>query len=205
MRKRQTTVVIGAGVHVALLRGINVGGKHKLKMAELVGLFEAMGCAEVRTYIQSGNVVFRAGAQVARTVAADLAQALERDHGYSVPVVTRTAAELAAVVAERPFLGGDVDPKHLHVAFLAKRPTAAAVARLDPGRSPPDSFVVSGREVFLCCPNGMARTRLTNAYLDATLGTVSTVRNWRTVLTLAEMSGERSAGGRPRPTGRGDS
>jgi uncharacterized protein (DUF1697 family) len=194
MRVRQTTVVIGTGVHVALLRGINVGGKHKLKMAELVGLFEAAGCADVRTYIQSGNVVFRAAAQVARGIAEEIAGAIAREHGYAVPVVTRTAAELAAVVAENPYLNGDgdavVDPKHLHVAFLAKRPTAAAVAKLDPERSPPDSFVVSGREVFLCCPSGMARTKLTNAWLDSTLGTVSTVRSWRTVLTLAQRCGE---------------
>jgi len=189
MRKRAMTVVNKSGVYVALLRGINVGGKNKLLMKDLVGLFEREGCADVRTYIQSGNVVFRAGASLAKGQVAGIADAIERMCGFAVPLVMRTAAELAAVVRENPFLESGADPEHMHVAFLAEKPEAARVAALDPERSPGDAFVVSGRELYLHCPNGMARTRLSNAYLDSTLGTTSTVRNWRTVVTLAEWSG----------------
>lgn len=195
MRQRQTTVVLGSSTHVAFLRGINVGGKNKLPMKALAELFKEAGCTDVRTYIQSGNVVFRVGSSLVKLVQTSVGEAIERQYGYVVPVVTRTAAALAAALEENPFLKapGEVDPSHLHVAFLAKKPTAKQVAKLDPERSPSDAFVVSGREVFLHCPNGLARTKLTNAYLDSTLGTTSTVRNWRTVSKLVEMCGEESA------------
>jgi uncharacterized protein (DUF1697 family) len=175
-------------VHVALLRGINVGGKNKLPMKDLACLFEDAGCREVRTYIQSGNVVFQAPPRVADTLAGRIADAIERRFGFRAPVVLRGAAELAAVARSNPFLarGGDAD--RLHVMFLASAPTKAQVGALDPQRSPPDEFVVRGREVYLSLPNGAARTKLTNAWFDAKLGTVSTGRNWRTVLQLAEMA-----------------
>ncbi len=184
------TVVMNKRVFVALLRGINVGGKNKLSSEELVGLFEEVGCDRVRTYIQSGNVVYRAGSHLTKAVPAAVVAAIERDYGFSVPVVTRTAAELAAVVEENPFVVGGEDPKTLHVAFLADRPSVTQVSQLDPSLSPGDQFVVSGREVYLHCPNGLARTKLTNAYLDSTLGTVSTMRNWKTVNVLAQWSAE---------------
>ena len=178
--------------HVALLRGINVGGKNKLPMRELVTIFEAAKCTDVRTYIQSGNVVFRAPATLAKRLPVQLADAIDKRFRFRVPVVLRTARELRAVADHNPFLRGGSEPSALHVAFLADRPPAAAVRRLDPERSPPDRFAVRGREIYLCCPNGMARTKLTNQYLDATLATTSTVRNWRTVLELVAMAAGRS-------------
>ncbi len=190
MANRRKTVVMEKIAFVALLRGINVGGKNKLPMKALVGLFEEAGCRDVRTYIQSGNVVYRAGSHLGKAVPASVAKAIERELGLQVPMVIRTAAELAAVVQENPFLKQGVDPKFLHVAFLAGKPTKAQVRALDPERSPRDEFVVSGRELYLHCPEGMARTKLTNAYLDSKLETVSTVRNWKTVNVLAEWSGE---------------
>lgn len=190
MANRRKTVVMDKAIFVALLRGINVGGKNKLPMRELVAVFESVGCDQVRTYIQSGNVVYRAGSHLSKAVPAAVTRAIEQDYGYAVPVVTRTAAELAATVAENPFLSDGADPKSLHVAFLADKPSAAQVRLLDPERSPGDKFVVSGREVYLQCPNGLARTKLTNAWLDKSLGTVSTVRNWRTVGTLSDWAAE---------------
>ena len=100
----------------------------------------------------------------------------------------RTADELEKVVKRNPFNKIGADPKRLHVSFLENRPSASAVRGLDPDRSPPDEFVVSGREIFLYCPNGVARTKLTNQYFDSKLRTVSTVRNWKTVLKLVELA-----------------
>lgn len=174
--------------HVALLRGINVGGKNKLPMAALVELCEAAGCRDVRTYIQSGNVVFRAPARLRARLAAELRAELERRHGLVVPVLLRDAQALARLLERNPFLRPGADSAALHVVFLADAPSARARAALDPRRSPPDEFVVDGSEVFLRCPNGMARTKLTNAWFDAQLATTSTVRNWQTVLRLAEMA-----------------
>ncbi len=175
----------------AFLRGINVGGKHKLPMSELRAFFAELGARDVRTYIQSGNVVFRAEEAVARELAADFERRAEARFGFPVPAVVRSAPELRAVLAGNPFLADraadDADAKALHVLFLASEPDPAAVAGLDPERSAPDAFAVQGREIYLHLPNGMARTRLTNAYFDRALGTTSTGRNWRTVRTVAAM------------------
>lgn len=176
------------GCHVALLRGINLGGKNKLAMRDLVGLFAAAGCTDVQTYIQSGNVVFRATEAVAATLAGTIRAAIEREHGLKVPVVLRAAEELGRVAQVNPFLGRDGDTEALHVMFLDGAPSAAAIASLDSRRSPPDEFVVVGREVYLRCPNGLGRSKLGNDYFDRKLATISTVRNWRTVLRLIAMS-----------------
>ncbi len=173
------------GVHIALLRGINVGGKNSLPMKDLVAMFLAAGCVDVETYIQSGNVVCRASAALAKRVPATIEAAILKGFGYRIPVVMRTADEWGDVVRSNPFVKAGADVGTLHVAFLAGAPGADRVATLDPLRSRPDEFQVRGRDIFLRLPNGVARTKLTNAYFDAKLATVSTVRNWRTVLMLA--------------------
>jgi uncharacterized protein (DUF1697 family) len=172
---------------VALLRGLNVGGRNVLPMEELKGLFADAGCADVRTYIQSGNVLFTATAALARRLPRLLSEAIATGFGHQVPVVVRSADELREVATRNPFPEAAAAPKRLHVAFLAEAPTPAAVKALDPARSPPDAFVVRGREVYLSLPNGVAGTRLTNDYLDRTLATVSTLRNWRTVKELVAL------------------
>jgi uncharacterized protein (DUF1697 family) len=161
------------GKHIALLRGINVGGKNPLPMKKLVKMFEKAGCTDVKTYIQSGNVVFES--KNPNRIAAVL----------KMPVVLRTAEELARVVTKNPW------PKSvdiLHVAFLADEPKKATVDALDPKRSPGDEWIVTGRDMYLRLPNGVGKTKITNAWLDAKLETTSTLRNWRTVLKLVEMS-----------------
>lgn len=175
---------------MALLRGINVGGKNSLPMKTLGALFTDAGCHDVGTYVQSGNVVFRGTPSLARRIPSVIEKAISDQFGLRVPVVTRTAAELRDVVNGNPFLPKETDTRMLHVAFLAAKPTAAQVDALDPDRSPPDEFTVRGREIYMRLPNGVARTKLTNAYLDAKLGTTSTLRNWRTVLKLLELAGD---------------
>ena len=176
-----------ASVHVALLRGINVSGKNKLPMGDLVSIFERVGCRDVETYIQSGNVVFRAKEATARRVPARVQRAVADEFGYQVPVVARRAVELRNAARANPFLKENLEHKSLHLAFLAHEPKAAQVATLDPNRSPPDRFVVRGRDIYLCCPKGLARSKLTNKYFDSKLETTSTLRNWNTVLRLVEM------------------
>jgi uncharacterized protein (DUF1697 family) len=178
-----------AETHVALLRGINVGGKNLLPMKDLAALFESAGCGDVRTYIQSGNVLFAAKPALAGRISALVTKAIARDFGFSVPVVTRSADELRRVAGANPFLRSGVDLAALHVAFLLDEPSAERVAGLDPKRSPPDEFRVLGREIYLRCPTGMAKTKLTNAYFDSKLATVSTARNWNTVNKLIELAG----------------
>ena len=140
--------------HVVLLRGVNVGGKNRMPMAELTARLTELGCADVRTYIQSGNAVVGAGAALAKRLPTAVAAAIAARLGLTVPVIVRTAVELAAAARANPFLARGADPKTLHVGFLAHAPSAAAIAALDPARSPPDAFEVRGRELYLCLPNG---------------------------------------------------
>jgi len=172
---------------VLLLRGVNVGGKNRLPMSCLQTVCEEAGCREVRTFIQSGNVVCSAPPKQVAALPGQISRRLLERFGLTVPAVLRTAPQLRAAVAGNPFLADGADPDQLHLVFLADRPSAAQVAALDPERSPPDRFAVRGREVYLCVPQGMAKTRLTSAYLDGTLGTVGTARNWRTVSTLLSL------------------
>ena len=178
-----------SGVYIALLRAINVGGTKKLLMAELRAMFEGVGCTDVRTYIQSGNVVFRAEPALAARIPGLIEANIATTKGFQVPVVTRTAAELDAAVRGNPFLAAGADPAQLHVGFLAEAPSAARIAELDPDRSPRDAFEVRGREVYLHFPNGTARSKLTVDYFDRVLGTTVTIRNWRTVGKLVDMAG----------------
>lgn len=177
-----------SGTHIALMRGINLAGKNRLPMEGLSALFTDAGCTDVRTYVQSGNVAFQAGPELARRIPRLIETAISDQFGLRVPVVTRTATELRKVAQANPYLAGEKDTSTLHVAFLAAKPTAAQIKGLDPDRSPPDEFTVRGREVYLRLPNGVGRTKLSNAYLDSRLGTTSTLRNWRTVLKLIEMT-----------------
>lgn len=175
-------------VHVALLRGINLAGKNRLPMRDLASMFEEAGCGSVTTYIQSGNVVFEAPPALARRIPVLIESAISDSFRIKVPVITRAGSELQKLVRANPFLRAGADVDKLHVAFLADRPAAARVKALDPDRSPPDEFQVRGREVYLLCPNGYGRSKLTNGYFDSTLSTKSTVRNWRTVLKLLELA-----------------
>ena len=185
VRQSESPVTTTEQRYVALLRGVNVGGKNKLPMADLRDIFTAAGCAVVQTYIQSGNVVFEAAQDLAGWVPEIVTRAIRQQFDYEIPVVARSSDELQQVAASSPF-DTSGDPRFLHVAFLEDT-SAEAVSRLDPERFPPDAFAVRGRNVYLHYPNGVARSKLTNDYLAAQLQTTSTMRNWRTVLTLLEM------------------
>jgi uncharacterized protein (DUF1697 family) len=173
--------------YVAFLRGINVGGKNKLPMRDLRDLFTEAGCEDVRTYIQSGNVIFRAEPGVITSLPDTVTAQIAKRYGHRTPIVVRTAARMDDMIRQNPFIAQGADEDELHVLFLAGKPDAQRIAALDPDRSPPDAFVVRGEEIYLRLPNGMGRTKLTNDYIDRTLATTSTARNWRTVMKLRAM------------------
>ena len=174
-----------SGFQVALLRGINLGAR-QIPMKKLAEMFAEAGCRDVKTYIQSGNVIFKA-ANPSRAIA-QIGKALAARFRFDVPIVTRNAAELRDVTESNPFLRAGKDAAKLYVVFMADQPEKSRVAALDPARSPPDEFTVRGREIYLYCPNGLGRTKLSNQYFDTKLATTSTVRNWRTVQKLLDMA-----------------
>ena len=171
--------------HIALMRGINVGGNNKLPMKELARLFTEAGCRDIHTYIQSGNVVFDPAGRDLKKVAAHVEHGIRMEFGFDSPVVLRTEDEMLKAVADNPFPG---DEEILSVVFLSGVPAPEAVAALDPARSPGDRFIVRGGEIYLHLPNGLGKSRLTNTWFDSKLKTVSTIRNWKTVLRLVEMA-----------------
>src|SRR5450759_3526992 len=120
-------------------------------MKDLVRLFADAGCADVRTYIQSGNVLFQASPAIAEGLPGLIAKGIGDRFGYRTPVVLRTVEELGRSIRDNPFLDAEAPESWLHVLFLASHPEAHRVAALEPLRSPPDAYVVRGREIFLQC------------------------------------------------------
>jgi uncharacterized protein (DUF1697 family) len=168
--------------YVSLLRGINVGGRAKVAMADLREIYVDLGLADVTTYIQSGNVVFTSDLR-ARDLTARIEAGIEKSLSMTVRVMVRTAKELNRIVDANPF--PDVDVSRLYVAFLSETPTAAGVERLaafDAGR---DEFKVAGKQIYLHYPDGAGRARLP---VERASGVAATVRNWRTVNKLIELS-----------------
>lgn len=176
-----------ATTFVALLRGVNVGGANRLTTAALQAAFAGAGGREVVTLLQSGNVVFDAPIDEGEAIAARVRASIARVADIDAPIVLRDGECWRRLAAGNPFLVAGADAGALHAACLSATPSAERVARLEPDRSPPDAFVVVGADVYLHLPNGVARSKLTNAWFDARLGVVSTIRNWRTVTKLAAM------------------
>lgn len=178
-------------IFISLLRGINVGGQRNVPMAELREVYSAAGLRKVKTYIQSGNVIFESPETEEAALVSGLEGQIAASFGFPVSVVIRNLEEWRRLARRHPFSEG-ADPAHLHVACLAEEPGANAVRDLAAVDARGDRFKVVGREVYLHCPNGMARTKLNNATLERKLGTAATMRNWKTVGKLLEL-GEAAA------------
>ncbi|MBM0238547.1 DUF1697 domain-containing protein [Micromonospora sp. ATA32] len=173
--------------YAALLRGVNVGTT-RIGMADLRRLVADLGHDDVRTYLQSGNVVFDSTSADAGKLARGIEGAIAEELGLTVPVLVRTGAELAKVTGGNPYAGQD-DPTKLLVAFLAAAPARAKVAALAVPGGENVEFTVVGREIYLHFPGGgYGRTRFTNAYLEKKLDVVATTRNWKSVRALAELT-----------------
>jgi uncharacterized protein (DUF1697 family) len=179
---------------VALLRGINLGARNKISMGDLKALFADLGAEDIETYVQSGNVLFTSAGERDDLVRA-IEQEIQSRLGLAVKVLLRTDAELAKLVADNPFADAEPDAVKLHVTFLAERPDRSRAGALDEEQFAPDRFHVTRDAVYLHCPNGYGRSKLSNAYFEKQLGVAATTRNWRTVTRLAS-SGKR---GSPKP------
>ena len=177
-------------VWVGLLRGVNVGGSNRLPMAELRASVESLGYDDAATYIQSGNVVFRSDDDEL-TIVDRLRGVLADRHGLTVPVVVRTAAQLADVVGRHPFDEGATEPKFLHVAFLDRVPEPAAVDGLEPDAWAPDRWAVDGRELFLAYPSGSGRSKMTIDRFERPWGVSATARNLNTIAMLVAVTAAR--------------
>lgn len=173
--------------HVVLLRGVNLG-KRRVSMPELRRLVEGLGYADVSTYVQSGNAVLTSKTNDESRIAAELEDELTGALGFAVPVIVRSRADLAEVVAHNPFPGAASDPTKVHVTFLAEPLEPARLGHIDLTEFAPEEFATRKREVYLSLPNGMGRSKLAVAVEKALRGS-GTTRNWRTVTALLDIVG----------------
>ncbi|MDV9175737.1 DUF1697 domain-containing protein [Streptomyces sp. W16] len=177
--------------YAALLRGINVGGNKKLPMAELRTLLEGLGHGDVRTYLQSGQAVFASGHGDEESLAAELAQAIEKRFGFTVDVIVRDHAYLTAIAENCPFPAAELEAKQLHVTYYSLPVTEDRFAELDQPARLPEEFRLGDRALYLYAPEGLGRSRLAVelARPRFTKGLIATTRNWNTVLKLVELTG----------------
>jgi uncharacterized protein (DUF1697 family) len=177
--------------YIALLRGINIGPHKRMKMEKLRASCEGLGFAGVKTYIQSGNVIFRAPKSSPAALSKRLGDCIVRDFGFSAEVISRTREELKATIDGNPFMKErNLDLSKLHVLFLAEAPAAAALKKLQELTLAPDRTRSSENEIYFYFPNGVSGSSLWKRPLERLTGVAGTMRNWKTVNKLYEMAME---------------
>lgn len=173
---------------VALLRGINVGGKNKIAMADLRDMFAAVGFPDAKALLQTGNIVFQPGRQSPSALEKSLEKHSAQRLGLSVDYFVRTAADWSRIIAANPFAAeAKKDPSHLIVMALKDAPDAKSVKALQAAVKGPETVRAKGRELFIYYPAGIGTSKLTNAVIERLIGLSGTARNWNTVMKLEQM------------------
>ncbi len=177
--------------YIAMLRGINVGGHNKMPMERLRSICEGLGLKQVRTLIQSGNLVFEAAKCNPDSLSARIEKKILSEFGFEVRVITRTPEEVGRVIERNPFpKESKTEPGKVYVAFLAEVAKPDALKNLE-SKATADERVQRGeREVYLYYRNGMGQAKLTSNVLERVLAVAATARNWNTVTKLYEMAGK---------------
>lgn len=175
--------------YIALFRGINVGGKRSLPMQSLKAILEQLGCRQIKTYIQSGNVVFQHAEVDRAQFAGQIGAEIEKTHAFRPHVLLLTVNTFEQAIALNPFPEVAAKPKTLHVSFLAEEPGSPDLAGLESLKTENERFALIGRLFYLHAPDGIGRSKLA-ARIEKALGVPATDRNWRTVLKIMEMAKE---------------
>ena len=176
--------------YIAILRGINVGGRRKILMADLKNLFSKLGFKEIKTYIQSGNVIFQStkkedNIKLSKTIE----QAILENYAFEVPVIIRTVSEWNQVISNNPFLKKNkIDTERLHLTFLKELPKIEQVEKIKSYDYPPNKFEIINKNVFIYCAGKYSDSKYTNKFFESKLKVSATTRNWKTVLKLSELS-----------------
>jgi len=174
---------------IAILRGINVGGKRKILMADLKSMFEKMKFSNVRTYIQSGNVIFDLTKEIGNSELANkIEKGIKKEFGFDVPIIVRTPKEIETSINQNPFYKDKTNIIHLHLTFLNKKPAAENQEKAESHNYDPDNFKIIEKDVFIYCKEKYHQSKLTNNFFEKKLKVNATTRNWKTVLKLQELS-----------------
>jgi uncharacterized protein (DUF1697 family) len=175
---------------ICFLRGINVSGKNMIKMNDLTALFKKLGFSDVSTYLQSGNVVFRSDKSLSEKNTHDkIKKGIANEFGMDVPVLIKSGEELSEILRRNPFMEEKgIEADKLHVTMLDSVPGKDKTDLLFKSDFSPERFAVSGKDIFLYCPDRYGRAKLNNNFLEKKLGVTATTRNWRTITNLIEMT-----------------
>lgn len=175
--------------YISILRGINVSGQKLIKMDDLRKLYETLGFQNVTTYVQSGNVVF-CGDEASLTDLEDkIKQQIQEDFGFEVPVMVLTIDKLKQIIESNPFLtDADKEQTHFHVTFLASKPIPYNNDVIENKKTGGEAIAFSDNAIYLYCPDGYGRTKLTNTFIESKLKVVATTRNWKTTNELLNIA-----------------
>ena len=171
--------------YISMLRGINVSGRKKIHMEELKALYQSLAFKNVQTYIQSGNVIFASSESDISKLTAGIEKKIKQAFGFEVLVFIRTKEDLQKLIKKNPFAGEDEGK--LYVTFLSDQPKNFPTEEINKIRDKAELFFHSSREIYLFCPNGYGRTKLSNTYFERKLKAPATTRNWKTVNMLFSM------------------
>ena len=177
---------------ISILRGINVSGQKKILMADLKALYESLEFREVKTYIQSGNVVFKSDSKFSDI---QLAKKIEKEisakYNFEVPVIIRSMEELKKIIIQNPFTKEkNIDLKKLHVTFLSETPAKEKLEQIKEVDFSPDKFIIKEKEIYLHVPNSYGETKLSNKFFENKLKVTATTRNWNTVNKLFDLASQ---------------
>jgi len=175
--------------YIALFRGINVGGRNRLPMRELVEVLEELGLQDVKTYIQSGNVIFRSEDTNVSELSERMSCAINKSHGFAPQVLLLGLDELEWAIASNPYPAAESEPKTLHLYFLASEPEHPNLEDLESVKASSERFTLKGRVFYLHAPDGIGRSKLA-AKVEKSLGVAVTARNWRSVTKIMAMAQE---------------
>lgn len=182
-------------VLISMLRGVNLGPHNRIKMDALRELYKSLKLEEPRTYVQSGNVIFRTKEKDFPLVAGKIQKALEKKLACRTEVILRTTEDLREVIAANPFARRDLEPGKILVTFLASEPGSEAQKALDAFNKHPEELHLKGRELYIYFPNGAGRSKLPWSQVEKFLKVTGTARNWNSVRKMLEMAEEMESTG----------
>ncbi len=174
--------------YIAVLRGINVSGQKMIKMDALRLMFENLKFKNVKTYIQSGNVVFETANNKTNELEETIKAQILKQFGFEVPVMVKDAEEVEQVIAHNPFMKNkEIDITKLHITFLSAIGNDTGIDKIKEGNYGDDEYIILDKAIYLYCPNGYGNTKLNNNFFENKLKVTATTRNWKTVNELLRM------------------
>ena len=177
--------------YIALLRGINVSGRKKIKMADLRAHLQELHFQNIRTYVQSGNVIFESMESSPVGVAAMVEKKIQEKYGFDVVALVKMRQELVQVLENNPFLKDrQEDTSRLYVTFLAEHPSRECLKKLEEINYSPEEFILDGKDIYFFSPLGYGKAKMNNNFFEQKLKVAATTRNWNTINKLVDLAGE---------------